>query len=213
MTDVFDHLMPAGRMDGRFHGVAVGVVANNKDPDGLGRVKVVLPWMADGAESNWARVAAAMAGSGRGCYFLPEVGDEVLVAFEHGNPEVPYVLGALWNGRDKPPVTNGDGKNDVRVVRSRSGHVIRLVDTEQAERIEIIDKSTRNSIVISTKDNTISITAEADIVIASTGGRLKLSGSGVEITSDADVKIQAKSALGVESAGQLTIKGRLVNIN
>jgi uncharacterized protein involved in type VI secretion and phage assembly len=213
VTDVFDQLTARAQVDGRFFGVAIGIVTNNKDPDGLGRVKLTLPWMADNTESNWARVATPMAGPGRGCYFLPEEEDEVLVAFEHGSPEFPYVVGGLWNGKDKPPVSNSDGKNDVRVIRSRSGHVIRLTDTDNAEQIEIIDKSAKNSIVISTKDNKITITADADIVIQSTGGKLQLSGKGVEITSKADVKIEAGANLAVNSSGQLNIKGELVNIN
>ncbi|MGQ0778523.1 MAG: phage baseplate assembly protein V [Pseudonocardiales bacterium] len=200
-------------MDGRFYGVAIGIVTNNKDPDGLGRVKLKLPWMSDDVESNWARIATLMAGAGRGTYFLPEVDDEVLVAFEHGSPEFPYVLGGLWNGKDKPPESNADGKNDVRMIKSRSGHVIRLTDTDGSEQIEIVDKSAKNSIVISTKDKKITITAEADIVIQSTNGKLQLSGKGVEITSKADVKIEASSNLAMKSNAQLNIKGQLVNIN
>lgn len=214
MTDVYHQLAggePAGP-DGRYHGVVIGIVTNNSDPDGLARVKVALPWLADDVETDWARVASPMAGPGRGCYFLPEVGDEVLVAFEHGNPEVPYVVGALWNGKDAPPVTNGDGNNDVRVMVSRSKHVIRLIDTKQDERIEIVDGSGKNSIVISTKDNQITVTADADVVI-SAGGRLRLAGAGVEITSTADVTVEAKSAVAVKSSGQLDIKGSQVNIN
>lgn len=214
MTEMFDHLTDPGtaRADGPFQGVAIGVVTNNRDPDGLGRVKVALPWLADDAETDWARVAVPMAGAGRGFWFLPEVDDEVLLAFEHGNPEVPYVVGALWNGKDRPPVTNGDGRNDERVIRSRSGHVIRLTDTHGDEAIEIVDRSAKNTIVISTKDNRITITAEADIVL-SAGGALRLSGDGVEITSKADVNVQAKSALTVKSGGRLDIKGSQVNIN
>ncbi|MFY1637193.1 phage baseplate assembly protein V [Solwaraspora sp. WMMB335] len=213
MTDVYQLMgQDPAQPNGRFHGVVIGIVTNNSDPDGLARVKVALPWLADDVETDWARVAAPMAGAGRGCYFLPEVGDEVLVAFEHGNPEVPYVVGALWNGKDAPPVTNSDGHNDVRVMVSRSKHTIRLIDTEQDARIEIVDGSGRNSIVISTKDNQITITAHADVVI-SAGGRLRLAGNGVEISSTADVKVQAKSALAVKSSGQLDIEGSQVNIN
>src|SRR5205085_2988322 len=122
-------------------GVVVGVVTNNQDdPDGLGRVKVKFPWLSNDEESFWARVAVPMAGKERGFYFLPEVEDEVLVAFEHGDPRFPYVLGSLWNGQDKPPEKN-DGKNNVRVIKSRSGHVIRLNDEDGKEKIESIDKS------------------------------------------------------------------------
>ena len=211
--DVFDQLMAPVESDSRFYGVAFGIVTNNKDPDGLGRVKLKLPWMDDKAESDWARVATPMAGAGRGFFCLPEVDDEVLVAFEHGSPERPYVLGALWNGKDKPPETNSDGKNNLRTIKSRSGHVIRLTDKDGDEKIEIIDKSAKNSIVISTKDNTITITADADVSIQAGKGKLKLSGNGVEITSKAAVKIEASQNMDLKAGPQLNIKGQMVNIN
>src|SRR5690348_16852886 len=191
----------------RFFGVAIGVVTNNKDPDGLGRVKTSLPWMADQVESDWARVVTPMAGAGRGIYFLPEVNDEVLVAFEHGNPDTPYVLGGLWNGKDKPPESNSDGKNDRRAIRSRSGNVIRLSDTDGDAKIEIIDSSGKNTIVISAKNNSITITAASDVTIQSNNGKLKLSGNGVEITSTSTVKVEASQSMDLKSSGQLNVKG------
>src|SRR6185312_11334219 len=154
-----------------------------------------------------------MAGPSRGLYFLPEVGDEVLVAFEHGNPETLYVLGGLWNGKDKPPESNSDGKNNLRTIKSRSGHIIRLTDTAGEEKIEIIDKSAKNTIVISSKDNTITISADADITVKSASGKLKLAGNGVEISSQAAVKIEASQSMDLKAASQLTIKGATVNIN
>jgi len=199
--------------DGRFSGVAIAIVTNNKDPDGLGRVKVKLPWLGDQVESDWARVVTAMAGAGRGLYCLPEVDDEVLVAFEQGRPDSLYVLGGLWNGKDKPPETNADGKNNVRALKSRSGHVIRLTDTQGEEKIEIIDKTGKNSIVISAKDKTVTISADADITVKSTSGKLKLAGNGVEITSQAAVKIEASQNLDLKAGPQLNIKGGMVNIN
>jgi phage baseplate assembly protein V len=211
--DIFSQLMTPSAAESRFYGVAFAVVTNTKDPDGLGRVKVQLPWMADQAESDWARVVAPMAGKERGFYFLPEVDDEVLVAFEHGSPDRPYVLGALWNGKDKPPEANSDGKNNIRVIKSRSGHVIRLTDKDGEEKIEIVDKSAKNSIVISTKDNTITITADADVAIQSNNGKLKLSGNGVEINSKAGVKIEASQNMDLKATAQLNIKGQMVNIN
>ena len=198
---------------GRFFGVTVGVVTNNQDPDDLGRVKVRFPWLSDEHESQWARVVTPMAGDGRGLYFLPEVEDEVLVAFEHGMVEFPYVLGALWNGQDAPPESNDDGGNNVRVIKSRSGHVIRLDDTDGEETIEIVDGSGNNSIVISTADNTITVAADADITIQSSSGKLILSGKGVEITSQAEVKIEASQDMDLRAGGQLNIKGSMVNIN
>lgn len=211
--DVFSQLLGPDEADSRFYGVAFAVVTNNKDPDGLGRVKVKVPWMADDAETDWARVVTPMAGASRGLYFLPEVDDEVLVAFEHGDPESPYVLGALWNGKDKPPESNGDGKNDVRTIKSRSGHVIRFTDTKDAETIEIVDAKGKNSIVISTKDGTITIAADKDVTIKSSNGKLTLSGKGVEITSTAGIKIQASQNLDLKAGPQLNVKGSVVNIN
>lgn len=198
---------------GRFYGVTVGVVTNNQDPDGLGRVKVKFPWLSDQDESHWARVLSPMAGNDRGLYLLPEVDDEVLVAFEHGMAEFPYVLGGLWNGKDNPPEANDDGKNNKRTLKSRSGHIIRFDDSEGEEKIEIIDKSEKNTIVISTKDNTLTITADADIIIQSNSGKLKMSANGVEIKSQAEVKIEASQNMDLKSGPQLNIKGSTVNIN
>jgi len=206
-------LLASPGTDDRFFGVTIGIVTNNKDPDGLGRVKTSLPWMADQVESDWARVVTPMAGAGRGIYFLPEVNDEVLVAFEHGNPDTPYVLGGLWNGKDKPPESNSDGKNDRRAIRSRSGNVIRLTDTDGDAKIEIIDSSGKNTIVISAKNNTITITAASDVTIQSSNGKLKLSGNGVEITSSSTVKVEASQGMDLKSSGQLNVKGAAVNIN
>ncbi len=198
---------------GRLYGMTVGVVTNNQDPDKLGRVKVRFPWLSDEQESHWARVLTPMAGNGRGLYFLPEVDDEVLVAFEHGDVRFPYVLGALWNGKDAPPETNDDGENNKRTIRSRSGHMIRLDDTEGEEKIEIIDSKEKNRIVISTADNTITITADADITIQSRSGKLKFSGNGIEISSQAEVKIEASQDMDLKSSTNLNIKGSMVNIN
>jgi uncharacterized protein involved in type VI secretion and phage assembly len=213
MTDVFDTFAGSAEADTRFYGLALGIVTNTKDPDGLGRVKVKLPWLSDNVESDWARVVSPMAGNERGIYVLPEVDDEVLIGFEHGLVEFPYVLGGLWNGKDKPPATNSDGKNDVRMIRSRSGHVIRLTDKNGEEKIEIVDKSGANSIVISTKDKTVTVSADADITIASKNGKLKLSGKGVEINSTAEVKVEATSTMQLKAGPKLELKGSVININ
>lgn len=183
---------------GRVYGVAVGVVTNNQDPEGLGRVKVRFPWLSDADESHWARVVTPMAGSSRGLYLLPEVDDEVLVAFEHGRIELPYVLGALWNGKDKPPEDNAGGTNNRRTLKSRSGHVVRLDDTAGGEKIEILDAAGKQSIVLDTAQSTLTIRADQDVVIESTSGALKLSGkNGVEIVSSA----------------QVDVKGSVINLN
>jgi len=198
---------------GRLAGVVVGVVTNNQDPDSLGRVKVKFPWLSAGDESHWARIAAPMAGIERGFYFLPEVDDEVLVAFEHGDIRFPYVLGALWNGVDKPPADNSDGNNNVRVIKSRSGHIIRLNDESGAEKIEIIDKSEKNSIVFDTANNTITVTTDKDIVLSAAQGTIKLDAQKIEMKSSADTKIESGAGMDVKASATMNLKGATVNIN
>lgn len=197
----------------RIFGVAVALVTNNQDPDGVGRVKVRFPWLSDQDESHWARIAAPMAGKDRGAYFLPEVDDEVLVAFEHGDIRFPYVVGMLWNSKDTPPATNDDGKNNVRVIKSRSGHVVRLNDEDGKERIEIVDKSEKNSIVIDTAGNTITIVSDKDITLQAPNGTITLDAQKVAVKSSADAKIEAGGGMDVKASATLNIKGATVNIN
>jgi uncharacterized protein involved in type VI secretion and phage assembly len=205
-SSLVDLLTPAAPHEqGRFFGVVVGIVTNNQDPDKMARVRVKFPWLSDDHESWWARIATPMAGSGRGIYFLPEVNDEVLVAFEHGDVRSPYIVGALWNGQDAPPANNDDGKNNIRLVHSRSGHLIRLDDTDGDEKIEIIDKTGGNKITIKSSDNSMSLEC--------TGKMTLHAQAGIEITSDADIKIQANTTMDVESTAPMTIKGATVNIN
>jgi uncharacterized protein involved in type VI secretion and phage assembly len=209
IIDTEEHEANASRMPG----VVVGVVTNNEDPDGLGRVKVKFPWLSDEDESNWARVATPMAGKDRGIYFLPEVGDEVLLAFAHGDVRIPFVVGALWNGEDAPPVTNDGGSNNVRLIKSRSGHTIRLNDEDGSEKIEIVDMSEKNSIVIDTATNSITITSDKDITLSAAQGKITLDAQEVAINSSAATQIEAGSSMDVKSSATMTIKGSTVNIN
>lgn len=197
----------------RFPGVAVGIVTNNQDPQGLGRVKVRFPWLSDNSESHWARIAAPMAGRQRGFFFLPEVDDEVLVAFEHGMIEYAYIVGGLWNGGDKPPVGNGNGKNDIRTIQSRSGHIIRFDDGAENAKIEIQDGSGKQQIVLNMQNNTVSIVGDADITITSRNGKVILSGNSVEIKAQGAVKVEAGQTLDLQGGAQANLKGGRVNIN
>jgi uncharacterized protein involved in type VI secretion and phage assembly len=133
--------------------------------------------------------------------------------FEHGDVRVPYVIGSLWNGKDRPPVDNANGKNNVRAIRSRSGHVIRLDDEDGNESISIVDGSGNNSIVIDTAKQSVTITADIDIVLSAPNGTLRLSANNVEIHSRNSTEITAKGRGKVEAAGPLEVKGAVVNIN
>jgi len=200
-------------------GVVIGIVTNNKDPDGMGRVKVRFPWRDDADESYWARIATLTAGNERGSFFLPEVNDEVLVAFEHGDIHHPYVLGALWNGVDKPPETNADGKNNIRKIKSRSGHEIIfnddsankeekieihtnaghkiiLDDSSGKEKIEIVDKTGNNSIKIDSVQNSVSIESAMQLKIKSQM-----------------IEIESVGMMTIKAGGMMTVEGTMVKIN
>ena len=199
--------------DSRIYGVVVGIVTNNKDTEKLGRVKVKIPRLSGEDESNWARVTSFMAGKERGAFFLPEVDDEVLVAFEYGDINMPYVIGSLWNGKDVPPENNSDGKNNIRVIRSRSGHVITLDDSDGSEQIKIMDKTQKNMIIIDTKNNTISIKSDKDIELSAPNGKVTIEAMDLVTKSTASTKIEATSSVDVKASGNLNIKGAMVNIN
>jgi uncharacterized protein involved in type VI secretion and phage assembly len=197
------------------HGAAVvvGVVTNNQDPDKLGRVKLRFPWLSDAEESSWARLAVPMAGNARGTFFLPEVDDEVLVAFEHGDLRFPYVLGALWNGKDAPPADNADGKNNLRLITSRSGHVIKLNDESGKETIEITDKSGKNSIVIDTAKNTLTISTDKDITLSAAQGTITLDAQKLVLKSSDGTRIESGAGMEVKASGTLDVQGATINLN
>ncbi len=158
-------LGPQSRDPFKINGVVIGIVIDNKDPDGHYRVKVKYPWVLESGDyasgekddedfiSTWCRMTTLFAGGkdtskSRGSFFLPEVDDEVLIAFEHGDLRRPYIIGALWNGEDKPIDSNNDqgGKNNFRSIVSRSGHVIQFVDdNEGADEIIIQTLSDANN--------------------------------------------------------------------
>jgi phage baseplate assembly protein V len=205
-------LTPLARND-RVYGVVVGVVTNNQDPDNMHRVKVRFPWLSNDVESNWARVAAPMSGKDRGAYFLPEVDDEVLVAFEHGQVDHPFVVGCLWNGKDGAPESNADGENNHRTIRSRSGHVLRFNDKSGNETIEIIDKTGSNKIVIDSANNSITIEAKSDITIKSATGKLTMEANGIEMKSQMGVSVEAAMNMDLKANAIVTVKGAMIRLN
>ncbi len=208
---------------GRIRGVVVGIVTNLSDPDDFGRVKVKFPWMpkADGAdiESTWCRIASSMTGASRGMYFLPEVNDEVLVAFEQDDVAFPYILGGLWNKTDKPPLAIGDavasGKVKQRIIKSTSGHVIILDDTQGSEKITIKDKTTKNEFTIDSASNTITlttddkltVTAKGAISIKSSGGDMTLEAKNVNVKAQQDVKLEATKTMSLKATSSCTVEG------
>jgi len=194
-------------------GVVIALVKSTKDPEGLGRVQIAFPWRGNGDEMYWARLATLMAGNNMGMFFYPGVNDEVLVAFEHGDIDSPYIIGALWNGKDKPPEKNSDGKNNIKMIKTRSGHTIKIDDTEGKEKIEIIDKSEENKICIDSSSKKISIECGGNIELSASKGKVVIKAQEVEIKSSSSAKIEASAGMDLKASGVMKIKGSMVNIN
>ncbi|WP_034228330.1 type VI secretion system Vgr family protein [Aquimarina pacifica] len=136
----------------------IAIVTDNADPEGLSRIKVQFAWQQeDGEMTSWLRMLTPHSGGEKGFHFIPEIGEEVLVGFEGGNAERPYVMGALYNGSKKAGEWQS-GNNDVKAIRTRSGHTIELNDANGAEFITITDKNS-NTIHIDTANNNIEVTA------------------------------------------------------
>ena len=188
------------------NGIVIGEVSCLDDPENLGRVKVTFPHLGN-QESDWAKLATLMAGPDRGVFFRPEKGDEVLVALEHGDYRRAYIVGSLWSKADKPPADDGNAKkNNWRFIKSRSGHIIKLDDTQGAELIEITDKSGNHQIIIDTANTKIQVTCQTgDVEVKAGQGAVK-----VEATT---VEIKASGSMTLEAGGTMTIKGATVNIN
>src|SRR5262245_29468442 len=169
-------------------GVYSGSVIDNKDPDGLARVQVRVPGVID--TGAWARLATMMAGRNRGTLFVPEVGDEVLVAFEQGDPRAPYVIGSLWNGKAKPPTAD---VTSTKLIRSRSGITLRIDDKATSLVIE-----TAAGQRITLQDGPGSVRVEDQ-----NGNSVLLASAGITVTASAKVTVNA-SQIEV-SAGMVTV--------
>lgn len=154
----------------------VGIVTDNEDPEGWGRVKVKFPTLTEDHASNWARVVSIGAGSRRGFDCLPEIDDEVLVAFEHGDIHRPYVLGGVWNGKDDPPNTVQDnvqeGKVRLRTFKTRTGHQFQFIEENQGRSSQKgvrIDTTNGHQIYLNDSDGSISIVSTGDLIIKANG--------------------------------------------
>lgn len=200
---VIDARVPGG-LGGRWYGVFPALVSDINDPDGQGRVKVTLPWSPDtsgGRYEAWARLATLMGGNNRGSWFVPDVGDEVLVTFEAGDPRRPYVIGGLWNGRDAPPQSmDGAGKNDLKVLRSRNGVKVTLDDTSGQEKLIL---ETPGGQKLTLKDGPGNVE-----VVDSNGNSIKMEPSGITINAAAKVTVTAGAQVEV-NAGMVTVNAAM----
>ncbi|MGA7730499.1 MAG: phage baseplate assembly protein V [Chloroflexia bacterium] len=183
----------------RMYGVYPALVQSITDPDQQGRVRIRLPWSPDSSGAGyeaWARLATLMAGKDRGTWFIPDVGDEVLVSFEGGDPRRPYVIGALWNGKDAPPEQMDDGgQNNKKVIVSRNDIRIILDDTEGQETVTVQTPGGQ-SVVLKDGPGSVEITD-------SNGNSLKMESSGITLKTTAKLTIQA-GTINV-TAGQVSV--------
>jgi uncharacterized protein involved in type VI secretion and phage assembly len=193
-------------MKQRENGIVIGTVIDLDDKEKLGRVRLQLPQY-DDEPTSWAFVVSPMAGKDCGFFFRPEKNDQVLVAFENGDPRRPYVLGALWSTVDPPPPRDGNEvQNNWRFIVSRSGHTLKFDDTSGSEKIEIVDKSGSHKIVIDSAKSTIAIECTSgDIKISAPSGSLSIDAQSIDIQATSTMKLQAGAAM--------TVQGQPVNIN
>ena len=223
--------------------LVVGIVTNNTDPDKLGRVKVKFPGLAESDESAWARVVSTGAGGGRGLQVVPDVNDEVLVGFEHGDVGRPLVLGGLWSAKNAHPQHTTSGAKGGAVWQTRAGHLMAMSDGESpAERyVRLALHTGKTSLRLGEDESSLAVekdlavtgeaaitvgakkdvTIEANTITLKARNKLVLEGkAGVEIKSTGPVKIQGVSAelkgqakVTVEGGAMAELKGGIVKIN
>lgn len=181
--DLFENPAP-----GVFHSAHLATVISLKDPDNLARVQIRLLNF-DGVESHdgpvWARVAAPFAGKDRGAFWIPDVGDEVLVTFINGDSRLPVVIGGLWNGTSKSPKTISEGQNRFKVLRSKNGVQITLDDQEGQEQC-IIETPAGQKITLKDRPAQILIEDAAN-------NSIKMEASGITVHGAAKVTVDAPS--------------------
>ncbi|MEM1241652.1 MAG: VgrG-related protein [Cyanobacteria bacterium P01_H01_bin.26] len=180
----------------------VGIVTDNEDPENLGRVKVKFPTLTEDHNSNWARVVSIGAANARGFDCLPEINDEVLVAFEHGDIHRPYILGGVWNGEDAPPNSVDknvqDGKVRLRTIQTRTGHKVQFIEEDQ---------DTKAGVLIQTKGG-------HQVYLDDSGGLINIQSTGnLSLNAASNLDIKAGGQMTITSSGTMTVKGATILLN
>ncbi|MCS7477626.1 VgrG-related protein [Umezawaea endophytica] len=204
-------------------GVVPAIVSDVKDPAKLGRVKLTFPWLSKDFTSGWARTVQSGAGKGRGALVLPEVGDEVLVGFELGDFEAPYVLGGLHNGKDSPPtlstepVDGSSGEIAARGFTSRKGHKIEFVEQDgivisSGDGKFTVRLDQRKQVVEVTSGKSVTVKAANGVTIDAGNGPLELKGQKISAKSASDVAIEASAALTLSGTSGVKVEGATVSV-
>ncbi|HEY2706304.1 MAG TPA: VgrG-related protein [Candidatus Dormibacteraeota bacterium] len=197
-------------------GTVIATVSQNADPDSLGRVKLRFPWLSETYESDWSRVVQVGAGPDSGVMFLPEVGDEVLCAFEFGDMRRPYVIGGLHNGKDKPRLGDGlvdAGKVTRRGVVSRSGHRVVLFDGQKSG-IALISADGKLRISLNQTRGEIHITGDGPMTIDAGKGAVTVRSQGdVTVQAGGNLSLKGQAGVKIESDAVVEISGKLIKLN
>lgn len=191
---------------GTINGVMVATVTNINDPEKLGRVKLKFPVRENEHETDWAPIVSLMTGSAMGMMFIPDVGDEVLVAFHLGHLNQPFVIGSLWNSQKKPPTY--EQTNKIRKIRTKKGHEVIFDDNDSAAKLTLKTPD-GHKIEFDDQKDTIKMLTSSNQEVSVTGGSsgnvtLKAGSSKIEITQTGDITINATKAV--------TIKGPQINV-
>jgi len=207
-------------VSGQMPGLVEALVVDNVDPDQLGRVKLKFPLLPEAPESTWSRLVMPMAGRERGWMTIPEIGDEVLVAFVHGDINNAIVVGAMFNGVDTPPYANEDGDNNLRVFQSRSGHRVTFDDTDGDERVELILHNEEIRVIWDAANKVIGVYSGKDIIVeAKETISVKCrdfileAEKNIGIKSGSSTKLETGSSCAIDGGGSLTLKASTTRIN
>lgn len=217
---------PAGP---RITGVVSGIVTDATDPKKSGRVKLKFPWLSDDYVSDWARSVQIGAGDKRGGLFVPEVNDEVLVAFDRGDVRRPFVLGGLYNGVDKPStedyVDGSSGAVKRREFVSRQGHVLSFDDAESGDQglrlatgdgsyvLHLDQQGAEVRLNADSSQATVTIVSGGDVTISATGN-CKVEGREVAVEAQSSVTIKGQSGVSIDGgAGAVEVKGSVIKLN
>jgi uncharacterized protein involved in type VI secretion and phage assembly len=201
-----------------FPGVVIGVVTDIEDKEKLGRAKVQYHWLGEKMVSNWARVARPSAGKDYGILWFPDVNEEVLVAFEHGDINYPIVIGSLWNSKSRAPaaILNSikQGKVQIHGFASPAGHKILLYEDSDNDGIALRTKKDKVTIVLDEGKQTLDLTLDGKTLTITSKGDLKLTADGaITIESKKSVEIKSQGGVDIRRHGNATIKGAKVAVN
>jgi phage protein D/phage baseplate assembly protein gpV len=210
----FGDLLQSGNHDDWSSSLVIGVVTNNKDPDNLGRVRVKFPALGDTIEGWWARVATINAGNERGLFMLPQVNDEVVVAFEHGDTRRPIVIGSLYHGKAKLPADLKDAKNNP----PKAAFGVKSDDKVHIEGLQAMTLRTGEKMTVEVNRNgqggtgDYLLDAKGNIEEKAAQNIKATAGSTIELTANSSVTIKGTGSVTVETSGALKLKGSVVDI-